>query len=131
VSCTISGILSYTVFIDGGFLRERRLFIFGLAIIGSGIILVRADGIDPLRAAATVAAIVGLVAQACRPQNDEQNEWSGYLSVVTLLAALIVIAFFFLPKFISSTPKTPATNRSVPRPERTPQPKKVLGGHTS
>lgn len=103
-------------------MMETRLFVLiGTVIVGTGFLAVVIDCADPLQIAAAVAAVISLLATAVRPTSEEPQKWTGYLSAVTILGALIVLTFLVAPHFLAIEPPNPrAGSKRCPPGTRTP-----------
>lgn len=102
-------------------MRETHFLLIGTFVVATGMFAVAIDGADRFRVATAVAAIVSLLATAARPPSHKPNRWPKYIGAISVLAILIVFAFFVLPHFLSAKEPRPAPD---PKPTRTPTPSK-------
>lgn len=105
-------------------MTETRFVLVGTAIVITGFLAVLIDGADHLRVATAVAAVISLLASAFRPRSEERHRWTGYLSAVTLLGALIVLIFFVVPHFLAVERPKPRAGSKQPCPTGPPTPAK-------
>lgn len=108
-------------------MSETRFVLVGTMVITMGLLAVVIHRDDHLRVAAAVAAVISLLATAFRPASEESLRWPKYIFAVTMLGALIVLAFFVLPHFFThNQPKPMPTPKPSPTGKPTPvkKPKK-------